>query len=519
MPTDVVDPLKTDQPVRPPRLGVVGGLRWAWRQLTSMRTALFLLFLLAVAAVPGSVFPQRGVAPLRVGQYFVDHPTLAPIMDRLSLFDVYAAPWFAAIYLLLMVSLAGCILPRCMHYARVLRSRPPRTPRNLSRLPVHRELVQDESVTEVLARAEQSLRASGYRVEPFPADGSVGAEKGYVHELGNLVFHVALLIILLGAAWGALFAYHGTVVVIEGSGFSNTLTQYNDFVPGRQFTPTQLAPFSFTLDEFDARFITDGPRRGQPDDYRADITFRSSPGSPDEAAVIAVNRPLDVDGSKVFLLGHGYAPLFTIRDGDGETVFDGAVAALPQDAAFTSRTAVKVPDARPEQLGFNVTVTPTAPLQVDEVTGPASVFPEDNDPRVYLGAWAGDLGLDDGVPQNVYELDTSLMEQIGRQSLAPGETWKLPGNRGSITFNGLAEFGNFQIAHDPGRFIALLGAVAAILGIMVSLLIKRRRVWVRATPDPSGRTLVEVGGLARSEASKLGPDVDQVVSRIRDGDS
>ena len=57
-----------------PSLGPLGMLRWAWTQLTSMRTALFLLLLLAVAAVPGSLFPQRPANPAVVTQYLKDHP-------------------------------------------------------------------------------------------------------------------------------------------------------------------------------------------------------------------------------------------------------------------------------------------------------------------------------------------------------------------------------------------------------------------------------------------------------------
>jgi cytochrome c biogenesis protein len=175
---------------------------------------------------------------------------------------------------------------------------------------------------------------------------------------------------------------------------------------------------------------------------------------------------------------------------------------------------VKVPDAKPEQLGFNVTVTPTAPREVDPTTGPRSTFPEANDPRVYLGAWAGDLGLDSGIPQNVYQLDSSAMEQLGRQDLAVGETWKLPDDRGSITFDGLSEFANVQVAYDPGRWLVLLAAVAAIVGISLSLLIRRRRVWVRASVDEQGRTLVEVAGLAQTEWAALAHEVDAVVATL-----
>lgn len=82
---------------------LAAAIRNGWRQLTSMRTALVLLFLLALAAIPGSVLPQRSVSIEQVGRYFAAHPELAPVLDRLGGFDVYGSPWFSAIYLLLFV--------------------------------------------------------------------------------------------------------------------------------------------------------------------------------------------------------------------------------------------------------------------------------------------------------------------------------------------------------------------------------------------------------------------------------
>jgi ResB-like family len=80
----------------PRRFGAVGWLRWIWHQLTSMRTALVLLFLLALASIPGSVLPQQGIDPAAVSQYYAAHPALAPFLAKLSGFDVFGAPWFAA---------------------------------------------------------------------------------------------------------------------------------------------------------------------------------------------------------------------------------------------------------------------------------------------------------------------------------------------------------------------------------------------------------------------------------------
>ena len=122
-----------------PALGPMGWIRWAWRQVTSMRTALVLLLLLAIAAVPGSIVPQRSADPNGVTQYFTDNPDLAPVLDNLQLFDVYTSAWFSAIYILLFVSLIGCVIPRTQHHWKALRARPPRTPARLSRLDAYRE--------------------------------------------------------------------------------------------------------------------------------------------------------------------------------------------------------------------------------------------------------------------------------------------------------------------------------------------------------------------------------------------
>ena len=95
-------------------------LRKGWRRLTSMRTALVLLFLLAVAAVPGSLLPQRPLGPDKVTTYIRAHGAWGRLLDSLGFFDVFGSAWFAAIYLLLFVSLIGCLIPRIRMHARAM---------------------------------------------------------------------------------------------------------------------------------------------------------------------------------------------------------------------------------------------------------------------------------------------------------------------------------------------------------------------------------------------------------------
>ena len=115
-------------------------LRWCWRQLTSMRTALILLLLHAVAAIPGSLFPQRSQNPIQVKQFFAENPETAIWLDRLSLFNVFSSPWFSAIYLLLFISLIGCVLPRIIEHLKAIGAKPPLTPKYLDRMEFYTEI-------------------------------------------------------------------------------------------------------------------------------------------------------------------------------------------------------------------------------------------------------------------------------------------------------------------------------------------------------------------------------------------
>src|SRR4051794_22583210 len=151
-------------------------LRWMWRQLTSMRIALILLLLLALAAVPGSLVPQERVDSLKASQWKEQHDTLAPIYDRLGIFNVYGSPWFGAIYVLLVISLLGCIIPRTFVYARGLRAQPPAAPRNLLRLPSHASYTTAEPADVVLERARALLRRKRYRLRRASQDAAVSAE-------------------------------------------------------------------------------------------------------------------------------------------------------------------------------------------------------------------------------------------------------------------------------------------------------------------------------------------------------
>lgn len=511
--TDLLDS-PTEQTRRPGELTLIELLRWAWRQLTSMRTALLLLLLLALAAVPGSVIPQSGVDSLKTGQWQDRHPKLTPIYERLGLFSVYDSVWFAAIYLLLVVSLVGCIVPRCLVYWRAFRSPPPGAPRNLDRLPAHTSYRVPAAPAAVLADARHELRRRRYRVRTDEEQGWVAAERGLLRELGNLVFHLAVLVVLAGFAVGGLYGYQGGVVLVVGNGFANNLTQYDDFDPGTLFDPNQMEPFAFTVDDFDVEFLTSGPRKGMAQNFVARLSYQESPEADNKTYDLRVNHPLTIGNTDLFLIGHGYAPVITIRDGNGDIAYSGPTIFLPEDQSFRSFGVVKAPDARPAQIGLQgelypsyVYVRATEPGEPDP--GPMSYFGDARNPAISMLLYSGDLGLDSGRAQSVYALDTDSATLVTKPDGAPyrvdlmlGQSARLPDGMGTISFDGLVRWNRIQISQTPGKKVALAGVVAALLGLMLSLFIRPRRVWVRARTEGSG-TLVEVAGLDRSEGGDL----------------
>lgn len=511
----------------PPPLGPAGMLRWAWRQLTSMRVALFLLLLVAIAAVPGSIFPQRAVDPNRVATYLQDNPGLGPWLDRFGLFNVYSSPWFSAIYLLLVISLIGCVVPRTRLHWHALRAEPPRAPARLTRLPVHarrRVGVPPEEAAQTLVSA---LRRRRYRIRTHDAsrapvaDGEVvvSAETGYVRETGNLLFHLAILLVIGAIAWGHLVGWRGDRIVVEGQAFSNATAEYAPFEAGPWVDPAALQPFTVQLDRLDVRFEerAEGAQYGAPRDFRAQTTVWTSPDATPERRPLSVNGPLHFGGAAVYLLANGYAPTITVRDGTGKIAYREATPFLPQDNVYRSVGVVKAPAAEPSQLGFTGLFLPTAYV---DAGGPNSAFPDLRNPELVLTAYEGEV-YPGSLPQSVFALDTSKMTQLTdaqgnplRIRLAPGDTVQLPGGRGSITFERVDRWAGVSVRYDPAKPLALAGSVLALLGLGASLLVRRRRVFLRVRPDGAGGSLVTLGALAKGEDPMLADAVERLLEPL-----
>ncbi|MEU3452552.1 cytochrome c biogenesis protein ResB [Micromonospora sp. NPDC006766] len=505
---------------------VLALLRNSWRQLTSMRTALILLFLLAVAAIPGSVLPQRGVNPEKVNQWFGDHPDLAPRLDQLGMFEVFGSVWFSAIYLLLFTSLVGCILPRARDHVRALRLKPPAAPKRLDRLPQHAVLAapaaaDPEAIAAVLRRRRWRVVVRG---------NEVSAEKGYLKETGNLLFHVSLVAVLVGVALGSWYGWHGNRILVAGAenAFCNTRQQYAEASLGPRVDSTDLPPFCLTLDRFEAEYLPSG----QPSRYWATVTVDHLDDRPTRTAGFSVNSPLRLGSANVYLLSNGYAPILKYTDKYGRTqtsttpflrtgdpnVTEEGVAVFP-DANLDPKTGTRAPG---QQVAFDGLYLPTAP---DSAPFLASQFPEERNPAVNLRAYRGNLGMDAGIPGSVYQLDQRQIDNgklklIDSKVLRLGEKWTLD-DGSTLEFLGTKPYMLISVRYAPGQMLMLGACAALLLGLMGSLFARRRRVWFRVSAPEggsptSGSSLVAAGGLPRTEHPGFADEFAQLVAAVSD---
>ncbi|PPK69427.1 cytochrome c biogenesis protein ResB [Actinokineospora auranticolor] len=501
--------------------------RNTWRGLTSMRTALILLFLLALAAMPGALLPQRSLNLPRALDYIDSHGWWGRFLDRLQFFDVYASVWFSAIYLLLFISLVGCLLPRTVEYAKAIKAQPVLTPRNLTRLPHSGEAESDATPDEVVAGARRHLK--GWRVlEREEEDGvrTVSAERGYLREAGNLVFHFAMLGLIVALAVGKMLNYEGQVIVVaDGSEFCNSGTLgYDSFKPGLRVDGTDLAPFCVRVNGFDASYLPNG----QAEQFTAQVDYQAGTDLDDDhwqPYRLQVNDPLRIVGDRVYLLGHGYAPTFTVTFPDGQrrtqtiqwrTV--DALTLLSEGATkFDPPGVTDSEERRKRQIAVTGLFAPTALIEDKVLT---SSHPQLTDPAVAVDVMRGDLGIDSGRGQSIFEIDQSLVDsgrltRVARENLKPGGAITLDDGT-KVTFDGVQQWVSLQVSHDPTQLWVLVSAVLMVLGLGVSLTIKRRRVWVRATPAGDGRTVVRVGGLARTDQAGYGEEFNRLAALLLD---
>lgn len=516
------------------------GLHKAWLWLTSMRTALVLLFVLAVAAVPGALLPQRSLNSTKVDEFIATNGRVAEVYDRLGLFDVFSSTWFTAIFVLLFFSLIGCIIPRSWDHYKAMRREPTRAPKFLERLPHYGKGSVEKSLDDVAEDVRGALK--GWKVAQYSAQEdragavSFSAEKGFLREFFNLTFHLGLVGMLVAVALGRLWSYEGQVIIVASddpnvnSEFCNTATaNFDSFRAGPLFDGTGLHPFCFVAHSFTADYLPNG----QAEMFTSEISFATEENMFDDPSTwedytLKVNHPLRVAGDRVYLQGHGFAPTFTITWPNGEKRTQ-TVQWQPTDMTYFLSSGVMrfdppagmyedLYERRQHQIAIQGLFAPTAQWDGENGQLLTSSFPAMRDPAVAIDVYRGDNGLDTGRGQSIFTLDPSLIEsgqlqKVERVNLQQGDSVTLDDGT-VITFDGAEEFANYQVSHDGSQLWLLAFTVISLASLAGSLAIKRRRIWVRLHPVTDHVTLVETAGLSRTDRAGWGEEHDRIHRQI-----
>jgi cytochrome c biogenesis protein len=328
-----------------------------------------------------------------------------------------------------------------------------------------------------------------------------------------MLFHVALLVLLVGLAYGKAYGYRGQAAIVEGETWANARVGYDSFSPGRFFGPERLAPFQLRLDDFTNSFYANNTPR----EFASHLTALDLDGRPLQAQRVAPNRPMTVDGVRVFQSDYGYVPVVRVQDAKGrELLAPQEVLTLRDPASEVSNGAVKVTRATP-QVGLQAVLftglrtAPDCPPGVDFCNDPRL-----SRPVLVVLAYQGDLQADRA--QSVFTLDHSRLRPLGDRPLllTPGRSAKLA-NGMVVSFTDLKQYSVFTLARDPGVPVVAVGAVLLLCGLVPSLYVTRRRVWVRASPAGPGTTRVELAGLALQGKPAFEAELARLAQQIRRG--
>jgi cytochrome c biogenesis protein len=481
-----------------------------WRTLRSMRTALILLLVLAAGSVIGSLLPQIPNSPERVGQYFDDHGFWGPMFFRAGFFDVYGSWWFVLITTLLFVSLAACLFPRSRAMIRAMRQRPVQA-KELDGFRHHAEVRVGTGPDETASGAARYLRRKRFRVS---RDGlGVAAEKGALREAGSLLFHWAFFLLIVGVIVGKGTGFTGRAVVTEGESFVDARFNYAGQIRVGRYFGGGFTGVGVRLLDFEATYR----RNGLPKDFVSRVAFSDREGRPIRTEEVRVNHPASVEGLHVFQEGFGWAPVVQVEL-DGAAMWSSPIVLVRDDApegvpatAMPWRGAIKISATDPDVMITLELWSDFRSYANFRFTGEPSPMLVQFDPYIRYSVFVGRIA-----DPTRSTIDTNGLRRVGSGDLhaAARSSLDVPGaGELRLSFPELRQYSVLLISRDVGIPVVLAAAILVLMGLIPSLYVSRRKVWVRVEPAPGG-ALVKIGGFALQHKDAFQEEFDRIVRAI-----
>lgn len=256
------------------------------RIISDLRLAIILLLVIAFLSITGTVIEQNQPVSF-YQQNYPENPALfgfltGALLLKLGLDHVYTTWWYLSILFLFGMSLIACTFRRQLPALKAVNLwKFYERPQQFNQLAISAE-IQAESLLEI----ESKLVEKGYRV--YQKDSSLYAQKGVSGRIGPIIVHLGMIVVLLGAIWGAFTGFFAQEVIPSGETFT-----INNFIEAGKFTNLNNAQ-SFQVKV--NNFRIDYTETGAVDQFYSDLSVIDSQGEELKHKTIFVNEPLRYKG-------------------------------------------------------------------------------------------------------------------------------------------------------------------------------------------------------------------------------
>ncbi len=419
----------------------------AWRLLTDVRFAVVLITLLAVAGLVGMLVRQFPVTaaddPARyavelatVRAAWSDLPAgslLVDVFDRLGFFSVFSTPWFLLLMTVLVVSIICCTLDRTPRLWRSVNgTRVQQPPAFFDARRDHRVVIEGvgDDAVELVRDAFRRRRFRRQRIVEADDATFVYGDRNQYQKLATLLTHAGLVLFLAGGALTVVAGFETVVFVGEGG-----------------TAPVQAVGTPGNLLVKNNAFLA--PRRddGSFVDFSTDLSVYRA-GQEVARKTIRVNDPLLFDGFVFHQNTFGPAVDLTIRDGEGELVWDGPLL-LDDELLGQPQGFMTIPGAEAGLVAVLSQGRDAGPQLVMQGVGPADEA--------------------SGVNQTLF-LATIPLGVTTDPEVTAGH---------SISWQGVGSWTGMVIKQDPGQPVVWLAFGLLIAGLVLTFYFPRRRAWAR----------------------------------------
>ncbi len=449
-----------------------------WRALASVKLTLFLLVLLAILSIFGTVVPQQERAVELAHRL---SPSLVNFLASLQVFDLYHSYWFRLIIGALSLNLIVCSLNRFPSSLRLFRSSPaPERNKPFENLPPQRSISVRRPVKDAVSEAMRILRGQFRKVENKEAEKAtfVYAEKGRYSYFGVYLVHLSVLLILMGGIFGSFFGFEAFVTIPEGD-MAHTVTL-------RKSGVSKELPFQIRCD----KFVVDFYENGAPKEYRSDLAFILN-GKIAMQGALLVNHPLSFMGITFYQSTYGTIAgekvLLSVTGDKGSEKISYEIKAGEPVQISRGGVQFQVVEVRSDFMRMG----PAAHVAVKPTEGEEVHFWVFQNVEMIRQRFPGMIERFPKMNPGAFKPYTFLLEKIDAKY-----------------YTGL------QVNRDPGVNLVYLGFCFMVLGLIVTFFVSHRRVWIQISGGKD-RMSIRIAGRANRNQPGFEYELDKLAGKLR----